>query len=126
MLTQKAHQGGGLTCDELMHRVNDQCIAAGIAGKLNLPPQPTAEDSYEPPMGPLKWRVCQNFSELNKVTTVPPMLPGNIRIKQQELCGQRWRSVFDFAAGFYAMEIHEDTRPYLTFYDELKGFLTYG
>lgn len=82
-LAQKAHQGGGLTRDELMHRVNDQCIAAGIAGEPNLPPRPTAEDSYEPPAGPPKWRVCQNFAELNKVTTVPLMLQGDIRIKQQ-------------------------------------------
>src|SRR5882762_6664363 len=54
------------------------------------------------------------------------MLQGDIRTKQQKLCGQRWRSVFDFAAGFYAVEIHKDTRPYLAFYDECKGFLTYS
>lgn len=34
--------------------------------------------------------------------------------------------MFDFAAGFYVMEIHKDTRPYLAFYDECKGFLTYA
>ena len=125
-LAQKVHQGGGLTLDELKHRVNDQCVTAGIPGEFDLPPRPAAEDAYEAPKGPPKWRVCQNYSELNKVTTVPPMLQGDIRIKQQKLCGQRWRSVFDFAAGFYAVEIHEDTRPYLAFYDECKGFLTYG
>jgi hypothetical protein len=41
--------------------------------------------------------------ELNKVTAVPPMLQGNIHIKQQKLCRQRWRSVFNLAAGFYAV-----------------------
>src|SRR5882762_8257840 len=54
------------------------------------------------------------------------MLQGDICIKQQKLCGQRWRSIFNFTARFYAVEIHEDTRPYLAFYDERKGFLTYG
>jgi hypothetical protein len=34
--------------------------------------------------------------------------------------------VFDFASRFYAVEIHKDTRPYLAFYDECKGFLTYS
>ena len=34
--------------------------------------------------------------------------------------------MFDFTAGFYAVEIHEDMRPYLAFYDECKGFLTYA
>lgn len=125
-LAQKTHQGGGLTLDELKHRVNDQCITAGIPGEFDLPPRPAAEDSYRAPAGPPKWRVCQNYAELNKVSTVPPMLQGDIRTKQQKLCGQRWRSMFDFAAGFYAVEIHEDTRPYLVFYDECRGFLTYA
>ena len=31
-LAQKVHQGGGLTRDELLHRVNDQCVAAGLRG----------------------------------------------------------------------------------------------
>ena len=124
-LAQKAHQGGGLTLDELKHRVNDQCVAAGIPGEFELPPRPAAEDSYTAPKGPPKWCVCQNYGELNKVTTVPPMLQGDIRTKQQKLCGQRWRSVFDFTAGFYAVEIHKDTQPYLAFYDKCKGFLTY-
>jgi hypothetical protein len=87
-LAQKVHQGGGLTLDELKHRVNDQCVAAGIPGEFNLPPRPAAEDAYEAPKGPPKWRVCQNYGELNKVTAVPPMLQGDIRIKQQKLCGQ--------------------------------------
>lgn len=37
-LAQKVHQGGGLTCNELAHRLNDQCIAAGLPSKPNLPP----------------------------------------------------------------------------------------
>ena len=125
-LGQKVHQGGGLTRNELAHRLNDQCVAAGLGSEPNLPPRPTAEESYEAPTGPPKWQVCQNYGELNKVTTVPPMLQGDIRIKQQKLCGQQWRSVFDFATGFYAVEVHEDTKPYLAFYDECKGFLTYA
>ena len=98
----------------------------GIPGKFDLLPRLAAEDSYTAPKGPLKWCVCQNYRKLNKVTTVPPMLQGDIRIKQQKLCGQRWQSIFNFAAGFYAVKIHEDTQPYLAFYDECKGFLTYG
>jgi len=85
-LAQKAHQGGGLTLDELKHQVNDQCVAAGIPGKFDLPPRLAAEDSYTAPKGPPKWRVCQNYGELNKVTTVLPMLQGNICTKQQKLC----------------------------------------
>jgi hypothetical protein len=125
-LAQKAHQGRGLTLDELKHRVNDQCVAAGQPGEFDLLPRPAPEDSYEAPKGPPKWRICQNYNELNKVTTVPPMLQGDIRTKQQKLCGQRWQTVFDFTAGFYVVKIHEDTQPYLAFYNKCKGFLTYG
>ena len=52
MLGQKVHQGGGLTRNELAHRLNDQCIAAGLGSEPNLPPRPTAEESYEAPTGP--------------------------------------------------------------------------
>ena len=98
----------------------------GIAANPNLPPRPAAGDSLEPPTGPLKWHVCQHYGELNKVTRVPLMLQGNIHTKQQKVCGQWWCSVFDFAAGFYAVEIHEDRKPYLALYDECKGFPTYA
>jgi hypothetical protein len=54
------------------------------------------------------------------------MLQGDIRTKQQRLSGQWWRLVFDFASGFYAVKVHEDTQPYLAFYVEGRGFLTYN
>jgi len=37
--------------------------------------------------GPPKWRVMQNFAELNKVTQVPPLYQGDIQAKQQWLSG---------------------------------------
>ena len=125
MLAQKAHQGGGLTCNKLAQRLNDQCVAAGLHSKPNLPPQPTMEESYEAPTEPPKWQICQNYRELNKVTAVPPMLQGNIHTKQQKLCRQQWHSVSGFTTRFYTVKVHNDTKPYLTFYDECKGFLTY-
>jgi hypothetical protein len=38
-LAKKAHDGGGLNIDELQHRVNDECIAAGIEGFKDFPPR---------------------------------------------------------------------------------------
>ena len=37
-LAQKVHQGGCLTLNELKHRVNDQCVTAGLPGEFDLPP----------------------------------------------------------------------------------------
>ncbi|GLB45241.1 putative retrotransposable element Tf2 155 kDa protein type 1-like, partial [Lyophyllum shimeji] len=67
-LAQKAHQGAGLSLEELQHRVNDECVAHGMDAPFDLPlrPETTAEEDEkadEP-----KWRICQNFAQINKVT----------------------------------------------------------
>jgi hypothetical protein len=71
-LAQKAHQGIGLALGELQHRVNDECIAHGMETKFDLPPrtEPTPEDR---PVEDPKWRICQNFSQINKITKIAPM-----------------------------------------------------
>ena len=123
-LAQKTHHGKGLSLEELQHRVNDECIVHGIEPKFNLPPRtaPTPDDSN--PEEP-KWRICQNFSQINKVTKVAPMPQGDIRAKQQRLSGHRWVSGFDFAAGFYAIPVHPESRPYTAFYVEGRGYFWY-
>ena len=39
-LVQKVHKGGGLTLEELQHRLNDQCINAGLPARFDLPLRP--------------------------------------------------------------------------------------
>ena len=124
-LAQKTHTGAGLVLEELQHRVNDQCITQGFKPLFNLAPRslPTPDDEScktEP-----KWRICQNFSQINKVTKIAPMPQGDIRAKQQRLSGHRWVSSFDFAAGFYAVTVDEESRPYTAFYVEGRGYFWY-
>ena len=124
-LAQKAHQGKGLTLQELQHRVNDECNTHGMDAKFELPPrtEPTPNDKpFEEP----KWRICQNFSQINKITKVAPMPQGDIRAKQQRLSGHRWVSGFDFAAGFYAVLVDPESRPYTAFYVEGRGYFWYN
>ena len=87
-LAQKAHQGKGLSLPELQHRVNDKCVTNGYETKFNLPPRtmPTPDDTT--PEDP-KWRICQNFAQINKITKVAPMPQGDIRAKQQHLSGHQ-------------------------------------
>ncbi|TFY75650.1 hypothetical protein EWM64_g8362 [Hericium alpestre] len=113
-LAQKAHEGGGLTLDELKHRVNDECLEAGLASPFDLPPRPATCEPHVPESRPQKWRVCQNFNEVNKVTHVAPMPQGDIRAKQQRLSGHKYLSIFDFAAGFYAVETAKHLHDLLT------------
>jgi hypothetical protein len=122
-LAQKPHETAGISLDELRYKVNMECLAHGLpsVGNIERPlpaPIPTA------PPKPQTWRMCQNYAALNKVTHVFPMPQGDIRTKQQRLSGHRWVHGFDFASGFYAVTIPEESRPYLAFYVEGRGFLT--
>jgi len=87
-----------------------------------VPPLPNNETVET---GPKKWQICQNFAQLNKVTEVVSMPQGDILAKQQRLSGQRYISIFDFAAGYYAIEVPEKWRPYLAFYIEGRGYFWY-
>ena len=124
-LAQKTHQGKGLPLEELQHRVNDQCTAKGMDTRFDLPPRstPTPDDTNQDDP---KWRICQNFSQINKITKVAPMPQGDIRAKQQRLSGHRWVSGFDFAAGFYAVLVDPESRPYTAFYVEGRGYFWYN
>jgi hypothetical protein len=53
------------------------------------------------------------------------MPQGDIRAKQQRLSGHKYVSVFDFASGFYAVEVPEESRPYTVFYMEGRGWFWY-
>ena len=108
VLTQKTHDtNGGMTLIDLQQELNRQCEGAHIPAPFMK--QHTMTEEQQPAMdvqkGPPKWRVMQNFAELNKATQIPPMFQGDICAKQQRLSGHRYVSVFDFASRFYAIEI---------------------
>jgi len=126
VLAQKAHEGQGLAIDELKHRVNDQCIAHNLPPEFELPPRPNNCEPTTPrePL-PLKWRICQDFNGINKLTEIAPVPQGDTRAKQLRLSGHRYLHVFDFAAGFYGVQIHPDSQPYITFYVEGRGHFAY-
>lgn len=88
-LAQKVHTGTGLTLEELQHQVNDECIAHGFEPAFDLPPRSTPTPDDESEKGEPKWRICQNFSQINKMTKIAPMPQGDIRAKQQRLSGHR-------------------------------------
>jgi len=54
------------------------------------------------------------------------MPQGDIRAKQQRLSGHKYISVFDFASGFYAVEIPKESQPYTAFYVEGRGYFWYA
>jgi len=129
VLTQKTHDAnGGMTLADLQQELNNQCEGANM--DYPLIGQPSAMKQQRPitvqvPKEPPKWRVTQNFAELNKATQIPPMFQGDIRAKQQRLSGHRYVSVFDFASGFYAIEIPDKWRPYFTFFVDGRGYIWY-
>ena len=104
--------------------VNQQCVDAGLPTAFDLP-----NDFTPPPPkqqgGNTKWRICQNFGGVNKHTEIAPMPQGDIRAKQQQLSGHRWVSTLLFASGFYAVTIAPESRPYICFYVEGRGYFCY-
>lgn len=67
-----------------------------------------------------------SMPEVNHVTEIAPMPQGDIRLKQQKLSGHHFVSVFDFASGFYAVKVNENSRPYTVFYIEGRGYFWYA
>ena len=124
-LAQKAHSGPGLTLEELQHHINDECISHGFEPFFSLPPRTTPTPNDELTKDDPKWRICQNFAQINKVTKIAPTPQGDIRAKQQRLSGHRWVSRFDFTAGFYAVSVDPESRPYTAFYVEGRGYFWY-
>ena len=126
-LTEKTHMEKGMTMDELCQKVNTECKGIDVATPFIAPPDMLLPSTPDPGgiVQPQKWRVCTNYQELNKITKVLPMPQGNICSKQQALCGHQWVSIFDFAAGFYAVEITEESQPYTAFYVPGRGYFVY-
>lgn len=126
MLAQKPHMNQGLTIKEIWRILNKECKDTGLPAEF-----PEEEGKLPPPAkARLHWkaaayRVCQVYGELNKLTQVALMPQGDIRTKQQKLCGERWISLFDFAAGFYAVTIDEESQLYTVFYVEGRGYYCY-
>ena len=129
VLAQKKHDGQGLNIEELKHRVNEQCRKSNLPGEFEMPPRPEpSNQTTKPPPNqstPTKWRMCQDFGGINRVTEVAPVPQGNIRAKQLRLSGHRYVHIFDFAAGFYGIAVHPDSQPYITFFVEGRGYFAY-
>ena len=117
-LAQKAHKGGGLTLKELQQQINAKYVKTGLEPYFDIPIAEESTETPEPNPKEQKWRVCQNFAEVNQVMEITPMPQGDIRLKQQKLSGHHYVSVFDFASGFYAITVDEESRPYTVFYVE--------
>jgi len=126
VLVQKTHSGTSLSLEDIRQIVNRQCIALGE------PPDPEIDIDSTPVAEPepvdiskVKWRICQNFNDINKVSEVAPTPQGDIASKQQRLAGHDYICVLDFAAGFYAIPVEEESQPYLCFYMEGRGYEAY-
>src|ERR1700720_4966781 len=68
-IAQKAHAHEGLTLNELIHRLEEQCTAAGRPPSENLPPRDKlSERINDDALKTLKYCFLVNCSELNKST----------------------------------------------------------
>ena len=131
VLAQKAHEAPGLTIEEIYQEINEQCIALGEEPDPTIPrritgPSPQRVEHNVASIEKPKWRITQNFAQLNRICQTVQMPQGDLRAKQQRLAGQCFICVIDFAAGFYALEVEEDSQPYLCIYTEGIGYHAYA
>ena len=124
-LGQKQHEGAGLTLEELQRKVNEECEAAGLGPHFQVAKTEERADQGKNTDREQKWRICQDFREVNRHSKVAPMPQGDIRVKQHRLSSHRYLSVIDFTSGFYAVEIDPESRPYTVFYVEGLGHFWY-
>jgi len=126
VLAQKTHTGTSLSLEEIHDIVEQQCIALGEPSVQSTVQR--SKPTLEPiPVEPskIKWRICQNFNEVNRAASVAPTPQGDVIAKQQRLAGHEYICVLDFAAGFYAIPVEAESQPYLCFYTEGRGYETY-
>lgn len=123
----------GATRAEILRKVNAECV------KHRYPPAWEQVEAMDDTEGPTldvlegegdkavktKWRLCHSFTALNKATKVPSFPQGNLQAKQEFAAGHRWASVIDFAAGYYAVELDDESVPYVAFYVEGRGYYVY-
>ena len=110
-LSAKSHSTVGMTMDELCEKVNHKWEHIRLRPPFIGPPRPPhiSETDTHNALTSHMWQVCMDYRNLNKVTKVLPMPQGNIHTKQQALLGHRWVLIFDFATGFYTMEIDPES-----------------
>ncbi|KAF8198749.1 hypothetical protein K438DRAFT_1966711 [Mycena galopus ATCC 62051] len=94
-------QAVGLSHNELLWTVEDECVHNGMEPRTDLPlREPLSEERPTPTPS---WRICGNFGELNQLIKVVPLPQGDIRDKQRRLSNHQYVLIFDFASGFFAL-----------------------
>lgn len=113
---------------EVLRKVNTECIKNGCPpfweevrglGESDDAMLDAVENEGTPQEHQTKWRVCHAFMALNRATKVPSFPQGDLTEKHQFAAGHCWASVIDLTAGYYAIQLDDESVPY-------TAFSTYG
>ena len=123
----------GATRVEILRKVNAECIKNGLPPFWEevMYPGETNEallDAVEgegPTATKSKWRVCHAYMALNRATKIPAFPQGDLNQKHQFAASHEWLSVIDFANGYYAVPLDDESVPYTAFYVEGRGYYVY-
>ena len=124
----------GATRIDVLRKVNAECIKNGLPPfweEARLPGETdealleAVENEGTPEETRTKWRVCHAFMALNRATQIPPFPQGDLRHKHEFAAGHRYVSLVDFAAGYYAVPLDDESVPYTAFYVEGRGYFVY-
>lgn len=96
--------------------------------RTNVPNSSERTDAAEEPTSSNSqptYRMCHNFGALNKITGVPPFMPGDLESKVLRHSGKRWICQMDGLGAFFWVTIHPDDRRYLCFGLPNLGYFSY-
>jgi hypothetical protein len=106
----------GMLTAKLRRKANAECTKAGLKPMWMNEEAGGAGDAEEDEQPrEVKWRLCQNYIALNKVTPQHSFPMGNLESKQQRVVGHRWVSVIDFMAGYYVIAMKYEDVGYTAF-----------
>jgi hypothetical protein len=108
---------------ELERLAKQALFEAGLAPEA--PPPKEAKERDPPPHMKIKYRLCHNFTQLNKATKVLPFPPGDLESKILKHTGCRWICQMDAIGAFYWIPVSEESKPYLCFHLPGLGYYRY-
>lgn len=126
VMAKKKGPAGTISIQTLQYMANEALAAS------QLPPMHPQQPGQPPPIPdaptntpPTLFRMCHNFSAINKATQVKAFPPGDLDAKVKRHAGKRWIIQLDALGAFYWIPVTPESRPYLCFFIQGSGYFQY-
>lgn len=95
------------------------------SAESNESPETSGNKSMMKEQSTPEYRMCHNFTQINRATSVVAFPPGDLEQKVLRHSGKRFISKIDALGAFYWVELEESLHGYLCFYVQGLGYMRY-